>query len=688
MTKRPRSHRLESESRTALRAIFPSAWTIQDIVHDYGLDERVEVFDAQGIATGLVFYVQLKATDISDLRRALRVRVDLEHFEYWNRLQAPVLVALWHAPTKRLFWRWAHHHCPYADLNTHQVKPDGSVRPSATMRFSARGLWNAADAGALVEEVRYLQKLHAGNLHLPQVVGVTVHEADPLPTQQFESTIARFEREISPTHIRFHSGFETPGRAHLYISSKKFQLRLGRLNFSMAATKERSISDFQATLSVEVASALGLALCISSSGAAGAELLEQYGTKSKYLRMSTDSRMPPLLVLAITRSGRYDAACHLIESWLLSDDSQVVLDAKKLAFQLYSFYGRMSPNDLATFESILARIAPSDALQELLFQTAERFLNGGLYGDALRTLEKLIEKAGGVDKASVATLRSSAIAELSLGQFARAKAKLVAILERDRTDISSELLLARCCLLMGDYRAALTIYETAADPSRAGEIQVGRAVLTVIAELACDCQLRRPDEAETISREIQGSESDEEIIQRFARCVAVDAVSPNTWRLLSTITFRKNMHPLAAFLGMVMAFLAETDVDWFAIAAVAALDQGQTSIFANVVEYAVENFFERFIEAFSKIAPWSSDECSRLVKFIKAIKDLKTAGLAISFDVAASSGKNGLPVITFHGVDHVPPRRNAPPSIEQLFVEAIQTIKSREGEKSENNACD
>jgi hypothetical protein len=278
MTQRPRAHQIETESRNALRAALPSAWTVERIENDYGVDERVEIFDAKGRATGLVFYVQLKATEIRDDSRALKVRVREEHLSYWNRLADPVLLVLWHVPTKSLYWRWAHHHHPYGKVSA--AGPDGLIPPTLTVSFSSRGRWNPADPGRLLAEVRYLKEVYSGSLHLPLTVGVTSHDRHPLTATSVEALIKDMSDQIDGNLIRWQAGVEEPGYPHLYIGDHYFELRLGCLilSFILDPKKVSSLAEFRDSFSVEIPTTLGLALCETGSTSAGFELLSRYGT--------------------------------------------------------------------------------------------------------------------------------------------------------------------------------------------------------------------------------------------------------------------------------------------------------------------------------------------------------------------------------------------------------------------------
>jgi hypothetical protein len=74
LPQRPRPHVLEEESRRAWHAALPPEWVPRRVDPDYGIDETVEIFE-EGVATGLIFNVQLRATDDSDPNSVLKLRL-------------------------------------------------------------------------------------------------------------------------------------------------------------------------------------------------------------------------------------------------------------------------------------------------------------------------------------------------------------------------------------------------------------------------------------------------------------------------------------------------------------------------------------------------------------------------------------------------------------------------------------
>lgn len=106
MTRRPRSHQLETESRIAFSAVLPSCWIFRDLTPDYGLDGIVEIFDDEGQATGHMFFVQLKATDEIKLDKALVISMMNRTIDYYSTLMLPVLLVVFRAPMHKLYARW------------------------------------------------------------------------------------------------------------------------------------------------------------------------------------------------------------------------------------------------------------------------------------------------------------------------------------------------------------------------------------------------------------------------------------------------------------------------------------------------------------------------------------------------------------------------------------------------------
>lgn len=103
MPLRPRQHQLERESREAFRRALPAAWVPREVQPDYGIDEQVEIFTKDGVATGRSFLVQIKGTDEVDVGKALRVRLKRRTISYMEEQDSPVLIVRYLARPQRRF---------------------------------------------------------------------------------------------------------------------------------------------------------------------------------------------------------------------------------------------------------------------------------------------------------------------------------------------------------------------------------------------------------------------------------------------------------------------------------------------------------------------------------------------------------------------------------------------------------
>jgi tetratricopeptide (TPR) repeat protein len=122
MPKRPKQHQLEDISRNEFSRILPREWVFRDKDKDYGIDAEVEIFDADGNATGLVFWVQLKATEEKNIDKAKKISLSLDSLSYFKSLELPVMVVRYVSKTNSLYYRWSHEIDPYPIKHNQQSK--------------------------------------------------------------------------------------------------------------------------------------------------------------------------------------------------------------------------------------------------------------------------------------------------------------------------------------------------------------------------------------------------------------------------------------------------------------------------------------------------------------------------------------------------------------------------------------
>jgi tetratricopeptide (TPR) repeat protein len=100
----------------------------------------------------------LKATDESELTRALAVKLSIDKFKYYKSLDAPVLIARFHAPTNRMFVKWFHEFDPYYA---------GRGKKSRTFRLSDSDEWSQYTASKLSRDTELAKRVRSHNLPAP-----------------------------------------------------------------------------------------------------------------------------------------------------------------------------------------------------------------------------------------------------------------------------------------------------------------------------------------------------------------------------------------------------------------------------------------------------------------------------------------------------------------------------------------
>lgn len=142
MPKRPKQHQVEDLSVVAFRKILPREWVYREKDKDYGIDGEVEIFDENDTATGIIFYVQLKATDSQIDTAQKRVKLKNEAINYYKSLELPVLIVRYVSESEEIYFRWAH------TIDRYKQKENAKTY---SFVMSEENLWDEDTAKSLYE---------------------------------------------------------------------------------------------------------------------------------------------------------------------------------------------------------------------------------------------------------------------------------------------------------------------------------------------------------------------------------------------------------------------------------------------------------------------------------------------------------------------------------------------------------
>jgi tetratricopeptide (TPR) repeat protein len=135
--KRPATHVLETESRTAFRSFIPPSWIVRDMAPDYGLDMEVEIVEGENL-TNKVFWLQIKATDTSNNSiEKISFPLETKYLEYYESCRLPVIVLLWVKSQSRFYHVFAQ---KFIQERLNGEKPDWRTQKTITLNFSSESI--------------------------------------------------------------------------------------------------------------------------------------------------------------------------------------------------------------------------------------------------------------------------------------------------------------------------------------------------------------------------------------------------------------------------------------------------------------------------------------------------------------------------------------------------------------------
>ena len=311
MPKRPHQHQLEDESRTAFRTKLPPEWVFEPITYDYGIDGRVEIFDKNGLTTGLMFFVQLKATAKPKLNLALAVSLKLDTCKYYRSLSLPVLIVRYHAPTRKLYVRWFHTFDPYYSRK---------AKKNITFRLTLEDEWHDETATRLVSELEAFNQLRSPQIKLPIRFALTLPEAHihGIPAAhialEIRKAAAKFSKviTISETSLSDASGL-------IRVENDKLEIKLASgEGFVLHTSKAYSIDVAHPKLPYDILTGIAVALNQAGHSNIAAQMISGCAANSSII---THPEILAILVNCMLQAHRVTEALRLSKMLIESEES-------------------------------------------------------------------------------------------------------------------------------------------------------------------------------------------------------------------------------------------------------------------------------------------------------------------------------------------------------------------------------
>ncbi len=158
MTKRVRQHQLEDQSRLKFSLAIPRNWVCRDKDKDYGIDVEVEIFDNKGRATGLAFWVQLKATESNEESVIKKIDLSIESIKYYKSLDIPVLIARYSEIQDSFYCKWAQ------EIDLFFAKKNAKT---IRISFNETDIWNEESPFKVKGFLKKIRAIKNGRFSLP-----------------------------------------------------------------------------------------------------------------------------------------------------------------------------------------------------------------------------------------------------------------------------------------------------------------------------------------------------------------------------------------------------------------------------------------------------------------------------------------------------------------------------------------
>lgn len=165
MPKRANQHEVEDISRSKFQLKLPRNWVYRNKEKDYGIDGEVEIFDKNKEPNGLVFWVQLKATESKIESTIMSVSLKVETLEYYKKLEIPVLLVRYSLKNDSFLIKWISNvDLFYAKKNAKTIK----------LKFLKKDVWNKSTSEEIEAYLKKLRNVKSGSFAFPFLTSFSI----------------------------------------------------------------------------------------------------------------------------------------------------------------------------------------------------------------------------------------------------------------------------------------------------------------------------------------------------------------------------------------------------------------------------------------------------------------------------------------------------------------------------------
>ncbi|MGW1453480.1 DUF4365 domain-containing protein [Salegentibacter agarivorans] len=155
---RHRTHLLEEESFFELKKKLPKEWVIREKPKDYGIDVEIEIFNSKGRYTGLVFWIQLKATDSDKTKDQKSVRMAISKINQLASYELPVALFRYNSENKEFYFEW---------MVRYRFLSSSSKNKTFLIEFEDHHLWSENSVNNIISYLNKKEHFNKGSFSFP-----------------------------------------------------------------------------------------------------------------------------------------------------------------------------------------------------------------------------------------------------------------------------------------------------------------------------------------------------------------------------------------------------------------------------------------------------------------------------------------------------------------------------------------
>lgn len=618
MPLRTRQQELEDASRRAFEGILPDRLVFRALDHDYGIDGEVEEFEG-GRATGLRFYVQLKATDEGDLK----VPVKLSTAGYFRAQPVPVLMIRYVASTKTLYARWFHQFDPYYEHVGDQ---------QLTFHWNRdRDVLDHESAARLLDEAAAVMEAKASNLQLPIRAALSVAGGS-----MFGFSPAELELGLRAGAKRCPDLVEVvrPDEEHLLsltLSEEQMSANVAGLasvtiHFDEYPGSDRDLADIGA----ELLACASVALARAGHADVASRIAVHFFAKSLL------AHIPPMsmdVAEAMAYSARGAEALEMAEQLDDMEDENLKLASFSFLLAALRRGARLNAAEQQRLvETMEARIDRRQKNESFTGAAGESVGLGNFYKStrnfeaAVEAYQRALELDPEYESREHFWLELAG-AYFHAGQFpasADAYGRALALSEDPAWEI--EACRADALMHAGQYEEAYQLFAPiAADETHLGAWAATKAAALgwVIVTTGVTSQDRDSERATQIAgRFADRTLSETEVDQVSTEIWSLDAVSPLGWFNLARDYLDHEQHESGMYAYLVTAVMQEGDVEAWANVASLALGLGEESLAAAAIVTAAKLNGERYLVELARLSRINLPDEESREEFLTGVNEM------------------------------------------------------------------